>query len=441
MRPALIGLPAAAAVSNLGTGMTMLAIPWFVLESTGSGTSTGLVVAAETVGLLVGSACGGPWIDRLRPHRAAVLFDLCGAAVTLTIPLLHRAHALPLGVLAGLCLALGLSRSPGDAARTVLVPDIAHRYGIPVERISTSYDAPAQGARSLGAPVGGAVIAVSGAPFALYLDAVSFAVSALIIGATITGAAHGRAPADGYLRQIRDGVRFLRRDRLLSAALAMIMVTNGLNAGFFTVLVPAYGARVLHSAVAVGLISAAAGTALILGSVLFSWLGLRWRRWPVLAVCYLILLGPRMAIFLVYPPVGVLVLVVGLVMLAFGPLNPILDAVKAERTPPRLRARVFGALTAGALLGMPLGTTAAGLLLDGVGLTGTILAFTIASTVMSLCPLVFRAWREVDQLGWSNDRRTDPCSDRTGPSDRSGRAADHPGVGPALPDRRARRVP
>lgn len=379
--------------------MTMLAIPWFVLESTGAGVDTGLVVATETIGLLVGSAFGGPWVDRLRPRRAAVLFDLAAALVVLSIPLLHARDALPLWVLGSLGLLLGVSRAPGDAARQVLIPDIAVRTGIAVERVTTAYDAPSQGARALGAPIAGAIIAMFGAPAALVVDATSFVLAAVITRLMLEEAVIDSRHEGGYLRQLANGFGFLRRDRTLVAILGMVAVTNGLNSGLTSVLVPTYGYQVLRSPVGVGLIFASAGAAIVLSSVLFAWIGVHWRRWPVLVVCYLIVLGPRGGIFLLQPDLAVLVTVSGIVMLAFGPLNPILGAVKTERTPPSYRARVFGAITAAALLGMPVGTLIAGLLSDHIGLMPSIAVFTAASTMMSLCPLVFPAWRDVDQPG------------------------------------------
>ena len=406
MRRPLLGLVVATAISSLGTGMTMLAIPWFVLESTGRGVDTALVVAAETCGLLAGSAFGGPWIDRLRPRRAAVAFDLSAAVVVVLIPVLHHYELLPLWTLTTLGLVLGLSRSPGDAARQVLLPDIAQRTGIALERVTSAFDAPNQGARALGAPVAGIVIASLGAPAALVVDAASFVLAALVLRLTIAEAAFVEPEGSGYLRTLTAGFRFLRGDRLLVAMLGMICVTNGLNSGLFSVLVPAYGHEVLRSPVGVGLVFAATGTALVLGSLLYAWKGLRWRRWPVLAVCYLLVLGPRSAIFLLQPDLTVLVVVSGVLMLAFGPLNPIIGAVKAERTPPALRARVFGAIAASALLGMPFGTLLAGVLCDHLGLMPSITVFAVLSTVMSLCPLVFPVWREVD-------RRTSVEPDRT----------------------------
>ncbi|TDD79795.1 hypothetical protein E1202_30975 [Saccharopolyspora karakumensis] len=94
-------------------------------------------------------------------------------------------------------------------------------------------------------------------------------------------------------------------------------------------------------------------------------------------------------------------------MLAFGPLNPILGAVKAERTPPRLRARVYATISMAALAGMPLGTALAGAVSARWGLMPAIAVFTAAAAAMSLCPLLFPAWRTLDRppVAWTGPRR------------------------------------
>ncbi len=410
MKAALAGVVLSTTISSLGTGMTMLAIPWFVLESTGQGVDTGLVVAAEATGLLLGSASGGPWIDRLRPRHAALLFDFAAAAMVVLIPVLHHLERLPLWLLATIGLLLGLSRSPGDAARQVLLPDIAQRTGIALERVTTAYDAPSQGARTLGAPVAGVVIAAVGAPAALAINALCLVLAGLILRLTVAEAATFEQRQDGYLRSLAEGFRFLRHDRPLCTILCMIAITNGLNSGIFSVLVPTYGQEVLNSSVHVGLIFAASGVGMITGSLLFAWLGVGWRRWPVVVVCYLIVLGPRSGIFLLQPDLTVLVIVSGLTMLAFGPLNPILGAVKAERTPPAYHARVFGAIAAAAMLGMPVGVFVAGVLSDHIGLMPSITVFTVLSAVMSLCPLTFPSWKELDRP--TRTQSTEPAGSR-----------------------------
>ena len=59
--------------------------------------------------------------------------------------------------------------------------------------------------------------------------------------------------------------------------------------------------------------------------------------------------------------------------LCIAPINPLLDTVLQERIPAALRARVFGTISAGALIGIPLGTFVGGYVASWLGLRVTLL--------------------------------------------------------------------
>src|SRR4051812_49552055 len=65
-RVPLYGWLTAECISITGTRVSMIAIPWLVLTTTGSATRTGLVAFAEMAPLVVLQALAGPAMDRLR---------------------------------------------------------------------------------------------------------------------------------------------------------------------------------------------------------------------------------------------------------------------------------------------------------------------------------------------------------------------------------------
>jgi hypothetical protein len=71
-RVPIFSLLGAKVISSVGQIITMLAVPWFVLVTTGSAVRTGLTGAAMGIGAVLAAVLGGPLVDRLGgPGRAA----------------------------------------------------------------------------------------------------------------------------------------------------------------------------------------------------------------------------------------------------------------------------------------------------------------------------------------------------------------------------------
>ena len=88
-RTPLVGFLLADAISLCGTRVSMIAIPWLVLTTTGSAAQTGLVAFAELLPLVVVQALAGPLIDRLGARGVAISCDLMSMVAVGLIPLLH----------------------------------------------------------------------------------------------------------------------------------------------------------------------------------------------------------------------------------------------------------------------------------------------------------------------------------------------------------------
>ncbi len=93
-RTGLLAMWSANGISTLGGQMTNVAIPWFILETTGSAAKTGLVATAITLGGVLAAVFSGPVIDRLGFKRSSVITDVGAAVVVAAIPLLHAAGVL-----------------------------------------------------------------------------------------------------------------------------------------------------------------------------------------------------------------------------------------------------------------------------------------------------------------------------------------------------------
>ena len=113
---------AARFVSLTGTNMTTVALPWFVLATTGSTTKMGLVLACQTLpAFLLGIPAGG-LVASLGPRRALVLGDSLRAPLLAAVPALHRLGVLSFPLLLVLVTVIGVFSVPYAAAASSILP-------------------------------------------------------------------------------------------------------------------------------------------------------------------------------------------------------------------------------------------------------------------------------------------------------------------------------
>ncbi|MCW2679510.1 MAG: transporter [Frankiales bacterium] len=397
-RRPLVGLLAAHAVSMTGNVLTLVALPLYVLMTTGSAALTGVTGFFATLPVVLGGAFGGVLVDRMGYRRASVLADLVSGATIALVPLLDATVGLPFPALLGLVFVSGLLDTPGQTARTALLPDLAADAGVPLERAVGWLEATERGARMLGAPLAGLGIALLGPLSVLALDAVTFLVSALLVARLVPVAARAAvAQQQGYWRDLAGGFRFTVREPLLRAIVLLVLVTNMLDAAKTSVLLPVFSERELGGGAAFGLLVGVMAGGALAGNLVFSAVGSRLPRRPVLVVCFTLAGGPPSLAMAAGLDLAGLVAVTALAGFAAGAINPLIGAVKLERVPSGMRARVYGLIGAGCWAAMPLGALLAGFAVEHAGLRPTLLAVGATYVLVTLSPLLGGPWRELDR--------------------------------------------
>jgi predicted MFS family arabinose efflux permease len=405
-RAPLYALYTANIISAVGDVLMFLAVPWFVLQTTGSIARTGVTAFFSTAAVAASALLGGGLVDHIGFRRASILSDLASAVGVALIPLFYALGMLPFWALLALVFVAGVLTTPGATARSALVPDLAHLAGARLERVSAMTDGLSRVSRFIGAPLAGVLIVVIGTSNLLWLDAASFAASAALIGLAVPrlaaarpaeGEATGAKGIHGYLANLGMGIRFIWRDPLMLSIIAVIMVTNLLDAGYSEVLVPADVRQVFGSPVVLGALVAALGGAGFVGTLIFGAVGHRLPRRLTLGIGYTIGGAPRFFALALVPIVPVLVVVHAVSGLGISPVNPLFDTIAYERVPAETRARVFGAITAGAWIGSPLGGLLAGVLATWAGLPATLLGFGAVYLLATVSLLVNPALRGMDR--------------------------------------------
>ncbi|MDQ4058578.1 MAG: MFS transporter, partial [Actinomycetota bacterium] len=117
MGPLLV-LFGANAVSLTGNVMTLTAVPWFVLQTTGSAAMTGIIASLNFLPIVLANLFGGAFVDRLGYKRASVIADLTSGFTVALIPLLYVTVGLPFWLLGALVFLGALLDAPGSTARS-----------------------------------------------------------------------------------------------------------------------------------------------------------------------------------------------------------------------------------------------------------------------------------------------------------------------------------
>jgi MFS family permease len=386
--------------------VSAIAIPWFVLVTTGSPVKMGLAAAAETLPLVISKAFGGPLIDRLGGRLVSVSADIGSTFVVGLIPLLHLLGLLHFGTLLALVAVAGALRGPGDAAKGTLIPDIAVAAKVPLERVTGLESTTERFAGFIAFLVAGGLISLVGAANALWIDAASFAICAVLIRGWVprrnpahdadqAGADHASGDEQGsgneqdsYLQQLRTGWRFLSRDRLIRPLVLMISLTNLLDAASMTVLLPVWIHDHGHGPAQTTLVLTVFSITATLFALLAASIGERIPRRLAFTLSFLVCGAPRFIVLAFDLPFWAVLLAFGASGVGAGFINPILGALFLERIPRHLLGRVDSLAGALGWAGIPLGGVLAGAAIAGFGLAPTLLVAGALYFVATLSPLV-----------------------------------------------------
>lgn len=394
----LIGLLAAQFVSKAGNAITLIAVPLYVLHTTGSALATGVAGVFATVPIVIGGAFGGVIVDRFGYRVSAIVADLASGITVLAIPVLAATVGLPFWGLLALVFLSGVLDTPGDTAKSVLVPDLAAAASVPLARAAGAQSATERTASMVGAALAGGLVALAGPINALLFDAVTFAVSAALLAVLVPRglartAQDAAEPHDAYFAGLAAGFAFLWRNRLLRGLVLLITATNAIDAAGMTVLKPVYATEVVGDPAALGAMVACFAAGALTGSVIFAGIGHRIAGRAMFVACFVVAGVLPYAAMALSIPFAALIAVLLLSGFAAGGINPMIATTMYGLVPNGMRARVFGVTSAGVAATMPLGAFVAGVAVEAVGLHAVLVGAAVLYGCLTLTPLLDRSFR------------------------------------------------
>jgi len=394
----LIALLAADGVSRAGNAITIVAVPLIALQIAGTPLAIAAAGIAATLPLAIGGIVGGIVVDRLGFRRASILADGASGATVLAIAVLAIAGALPFWTLLVLVSLSNLLDAPGAAARSSQIPELCERAGASLSRVVAAQATVSRTAAMVGAGLAGLLVATAGAAPAMIVNAAAFGVSLLITIAFIPyiplpEPGESDAPrTDLGWAALTAGIRFVLRTPLVRAIVIMVVVTNALDTAGMTVLNPLYAAGLGNGGAELGVMLACFAGGALAGAAIYGIVGDRLPRHALFVVLFLLAGAPPYLAMALAAPFPVVAIMLALSGLAAGPLNPLIDSALYRLIPAEIRARVLGAISAGVTAAMPLGSLAAGLGVDWIGLAAALGATAVLYLVAVFATSFGRRW-------------------------------------------------
>jgi len=357
-------------ISGIGDEITLLALPWLVLQLTHSPFQLGIVASLQHLPFLLFTLIAGVYADRWDRRRIMLGADLLRFASLATIPIAALFGVLTIAQIYVIAFLAGTGRVWFEVAHYALLPGIVE----PDQLVDANSKFQVTDGVSVffGPSIGGLLIKLAGAANAIAVDAVSFLVSAAAIF-TLPSLRAAQSPEErGWRAQLLGGLRYLVQQRpIFENALALMAML------FFMTMVDAvfvfYAQHELHlDAALTGIVLAAAGVGPIIFGSLAPRIRRRLRTGQVLVVAA-ILSGPLLAILdlAVLLPKPLAIALVGASMaVSFGMAalwNVATLSYRQAVIPGHLMSRVNSSLRFIAWGTMPIAAFVGGLLSQTIG--------------------------------------------------------------------------
>ncbi|MFJ7906046.1 MFS transporter [Kitasatospora sp. NPDC096204] len=384
----------AAASSAVGDGMRFAALPLLSAAVLHDAFRVSAVTAATTLPWLFFALPAGAYADRFERRRLMVLADLLRAVVLFLTVVLLAAGRLGFWPLVTAAFLLGVGEVLFDCASFALLPGV-----VPKERLESAngrlFAVQTAGRDLLGQVVGGVLFTV-GRAVPLLLDALSFLASAALLrGVRAPESEPEPGPSAGgprLLADIREGVAFVLRDRLLRALTVSAGVVNAVYLGQIAVLVILVRDVLELPDSAYGALLAAGAVGGVVGGAVASRLTRAIGRAPAL-VGNLALTGAAGLAVAATDRVAVVAAAYGLTGFALMVWNVVAVSLRQTVIPDRMLGRATGVYRLFAWGTMPLGALVFGRVSASAGPRA---AFALggAATLLTCLPIAYTLLRD-----------------------------------------------
>lgn len=379
-------------LSQIGDGVSKVALLFFVYDLTGSALQMSVIGILETIPPLVFGAFAGVYIDRIPKKAAMIAIDVARAVLLAIIPLLYASGLLTLTGLYVLVFIAALFSMAFGPALSAAIPLLVRQNQLtPANAIMQSSTTIGQ---LFGPAISGALIAVVGAPSALYVTVGTFVLSAAVKTPLKIPHRMSSGRHHGFLHDLIIGVRFVFVDNHMLLGLMLVASLFTLGVTGFVYLLPMIGKRLLHAdSVTLGWLWSALSIGILGTTVWLAWRhnpNIRERLWMIAGAS--IVGGLGVFGLTVMPITFVAALLLVAIGGSSGLVTPVVSATLQEMTPKELLARVFSVFNTAVMAFAMLGMTMFGWVADTFGPVISLMGIGVVTLVTGVMAGLLASW-------------------------------------------------
>ncbi|HSS73535.1 MAG TPA: MFS transporter [Gaiellaceae bacterium] len=394
-----LSLWGAETISQFGTQVSLLALPLvaiLVLEE--SAFKIAALTSVEFMPFLLFTLPAGVWVDRLRRKPILVLGNVGRAVALLSVPIVYWVGGLTIWQLYVVGFAVGTCTVFFDVAYQSYIPALVGRED--VVEANSKLEISRAAANIAGPGMAGGLIALLTAPVAVLVDAVSYAISAvLLFGIRKQEEAPPRAERRSLRDELGEGLRYVFRNPYQRTMVVMTALSNFFGQVVFSILL-VYAVRELDlSAATIGIALAIGNLGTLASALTAKRIGERLGvgRTILLASC---LFGPGTLLIAFAPEAYALPLIVlAMMVIGFGGILYNVTAISLIQaiTPDRILGRANASRRFVVWGVVPLGGFTGGALASTIGLRETMVVGALGG-LLTIVPILVSPLRSVGKM-------------------------------------------
>src|SRR4030095_4809808 len=386
--PAFARLWVGRSISLFGDAFTMIALPWFVLQITDSGTATASILLTLQLPAILTSMAIGSLLHRVQPRAIITIDNILRTLIIGLIPVLYWFGLLELWMLFLLTFLAGMLVPATEVGSRTVLPELVEDKDLDAANMLWSFSVNLS--LIVGPAVAGILVASFGGPSVLFIDAVSFAVMA-VVAITLPIFKRSEPPMQVSLSE-RLGLHQLGNLKVVRFRTLLSLVFF-FSYGPLEAAMPLYSKVILQTdARGYGFLWSSLAVGALIGTLSSTMLNKRMRlgiALPLIALLWGASLLPVAFTDQLWLACGFLLL--GGLM--WGPYTPMETTLLQRNVPKEQLGRVFGARSTLLTGGSPLGLAIGGVMLAFVPSTSVIALSAIACILVGLGGLLSPAFR------------------------------------------------